>query len=729
MNWFEDQIKNRLQNDEDNFSGAFTELSSIVMGEAAAKAGLVTPRQKAHNAVQEILKFFGQDIVPVPDSITDTAEYFSYCLRPSGIMKRRVELSGKWWRDAYGPMLGMLQNNDVVALLPSGKGYSYFDYESGKRVGLDSQTAKKLQTTGYCFYKPFPGRELSVLDLVKYMFTTITHGDVFFYLATLSVVTVMGLIQPKISLLLYSHIIPQGDANVLWTLGALMISMTVATQVLSLSQSLIMNRLTMRLSNTVEPAAMMRMLGLPAGFFKKYAAGELSQKLSLIPSICNSIFSAATGTLLTSLFSLAYFTQIANITPALMVPALFIIGATLGINIITTLASMKIHRRLLDASAELSGMTYSMLSGIQKVKLTGSEKRIFARWATRYKKAADFTYNPPLILKYSGVISAVISTVGLAAVYFISIMSKLGVGEYMAYNTAFGMVSASILSLGSLTTFFAGLKPQLDIVEPILKAVPEISGAKTVLTSLSGGIEVQNLTFRYDEGGKNVLDGVNIKIKPGQYVAVVGKTGCGKSTLLRLLLGFEKPNKGAVYYDGRDITKLDLPSLRRKIGAVMQNGKLFTGDIYSNIVISAPSLTMDDAWEAARIAGIDKDIEEMPMGMHTVITEGSGGVSGGQKQRIMIARAVAPKPKILIFDESTSALDNITQKHVADALSGLKCTRIVIAHRLSTIKECDRIYVMDGGKITEEGTFEELYTNRGYFHELVSRQMIEEKEA
>jgi ABC-type bacteriocin/lantibiotic exporter with double-glycine peptidase domain len=415
--------------------------------------------------------------------------------------------------------------------------------------------------------------------------------------------------------------------------------------------------------------------------------------------------------------------QIGSITPALMVPALIIIGATLAVNIITTLASMKIQRRALDAGAELSGMTYSMLTGIQKVKLTGAEKRIFARWASKYKASANFTYNPPFILKYAAVISTSITAAGLAAVYFIAIQSKIGVGEYMAYNTAYGQVSASVLALGSLTTFFAALKPQLDIVSPILKTVPEISGNKTVVTSLSGGIEVQNLTFRYDEGGKNVLDGINIKIRAGQYVAIVGKTGCGKSTLIRLLLGFEKPNKGAVYYDGKDISKLDLPSLRRKIGTVMQNGKLFTGDIFGNITISAPSLTMDDAWEAARIADIAEDIEAMPMGMHTVITEGSGGVSGGQKQRLMIARAVAPKPKILIFDESTSALDNITQKHVADALAGLKCTRIVIAHRLSTIKDCDKIYVLDGGKVTEEGTFDELYESKGYFHELVSRQM------
>jgi ABC-type bacteriocin/lantibiotic exporter with double-glycine peptidase domain len=471
---------------------------------------------------------------------------------------------------------------------------------------------------------------------------------------------------------------------------------------------------------------MMRMLNLPAGFFKNYDSGELGQKFSLIPTICNTIFSVVTGTLLTTLFSLAYFTQIVNIAPALLPTSLAIIGATLFFNIITTLATVRIRKKALNVSAELSGMTYSILSGIQKIKLTGSEKRVFARWASKYKAEANFTYNPTFILKYQGVISTVISSAGLAVVYFIAIMAKMDVGEYMAYNTAYGMVSASVLALGSLTSVFAGLKPQLDIVSPILKAIPEASGAKTVVTTLTGGIEINNLTFRYGESGKNVLDGINIKIRPGQYVAIVGKTGCGKSTLIRLILGFEKPDKGAIYYDGKDINKLDLPSLRRKIGAVLQNGKLFTGDIYSNIVISAPNLTIDEAWEAARLADIARDIEAMPMGMHTVITEGSGGVSGGQKQRLMIARAVAPKPKILIFDESTSALYNITQKHVANALGSLKCTRIVIAHRLSTIKDCDKIYVLDGGKVTEEGVFDELYANKGYFYELVNRQMINE---
>ncbi|NLH62597.1 MAG: ATP-binding cassette domain-containing protein, partial [Erysipelotrichaceae bacterium] len=159
-----------------------------------------------------------------------------------------------------------------------------------------------------------------------------------------------------------------------------------------------------------------------------------------------------------------------------------------------------------------------------------------------------------------------------------------------------------------------------------------------------------------------------------------------------------------------------------------QDGKLFSGDIYSNITITAPWLTLDDAWKAAEMAGIADDIRDMPMGMNTMISEGSGGVSGGQRQRILIARAIAAQPKILMLDEATSALDNITQKTVSDSLNHLKCTRIVIAHRLSTIKQCDRIIMLTGGQIVEDGTYDQLIAQQGKFAKMVERQRLDVNE-
>lgn len=281
------------------------------------------------------------------------------------------------------------------------------------------------------------------------------------------------------------------------------------------------------------------------------------------------------------------------------------------------------------------------------------------------------------------------------------------------------------MSLVGITLSMAQILPTIDMAKPILETVPEVSEGKKVITRVSGNIELNQVSFRYQKNMPLVLDQLSIKIHSGEYVAIVGKTGCGKSTLMRLLLGFEMPEKGAVYYDGKDLSTIDLKSLRKHIGVVIQNGKLFQGDIFSNIVILAPHLTIEDAWEAAEMAGIAEDIRHMPMGMHTIISEGSGGISGGQRQRLMIARAIASKPRILMFDEATSALDNMAQKIVSDSLASLKCTRIVIAHRLSTIRECDRILVLDQGKIIEDGTYDELIHKQGFFAELVARQSLE----
>ena len=263
------------------------------------------------------------------------------------------------------------------------------------------------------------------------------------------------------------------------------------------------------------------------------------------------------------------------------------------------------------------------------------------------------------------------------------------------------------------------------MLRPLLEAEPEVAENKEILTELAGRVELSGVRFRYDEHMPYVIDGMDLTIRSGEYVAIVGKSGCGKSTLVRLLLGFETPEKGAIFYDGKNMASVDLRSLRRRIGAVTQDGKLFHEDIFSNITISAPYLSEEDAWEAAEIAGIADDIRAMPMGMQTMISEGSGGISGGQKQRLMIARAVAPKPRILIFDEATSALDNKTQKKVSEALDALKCTRIIIAHRLSTIKNCDRILYLEDGHIVEDGTYDELIAQGGRFAELVERQRLD----
>jgi len=726
MGWFDEQIRQRKQSDDEAFAEAFAQMADVVMGEALSRM-LRDDRFKTKNAIDEILKYYYVKPKELPDNITETMDQLEHLMRPSGIMWRTVNLTEDWYKNAVGAMLGTRKDDgSAVALIPRGiSGYDFLDTKTGKRVKLNKKTAEMIDEQALCFYKPLPLKEIGIKELLKYIIQTARISDIVFILLATLAVTLIGMLPPYINRIIYSQVIAENSVQLLISVFTFLLCATLAQTLIGVYNSLILGRLDSRMGISFEAAGMARLLSLPPAFFKDYSAGELSARVGYIGQLCTMIVNSILTTGLTSVFSLVYIAQMASYGPGLVIPGMVIIVITIIVSVITTFIQMKLSKKQMETSAAESGMTYALVSGVQKIKLSGAEKRAFAKWSGVYAKNAKLTYDPPKMLKVSQVVSTCISLVGTLVIYYFTITTNVSLADYYAFNTAYGMVMGAFTALIGIVSTFAQIKPIMEMISPILKTVPEIDETKKSVDRLTGSIELNNVSFRYNENMPMVLDGISLKIRPGQYVAIVGRTGCGKSTLMRLLLGFEKPLKGSVYYDGKDIETLDKKSLRKKIGVVMQNGKLFQGDIFSNITISAPLATMDEAWEAAELAGIAEDIRHMPMGMHTLISEGSGGVSGGQRQRLMIARAIAPKPKILMFDEATSALDNITQKIVSDSLETLKCTRIVIAHRLSTIKHCDRIVVMDGGKIIEDGTYDELIEKNGYFAELVARQRVD----
>ncbi len=726
MGWFDEQIKQRKQNDQDVFTDAFINIAGAVMG-SRVSAALNDERQQTKNAFDEILRFYHINTKDIPDNITDRNEQLEYLLRPHGITRRTVTLSKGWYKDAIGAMLGIRKSDGmVVALIPTGfSGYSYRDMETGKYVKINGKNQELFEEEAIAFYKPLPLKEIGISDLMRYILGTLSPADFVMTGASALAVTLIGMLSPKLNNLLFSRVIEDGSTQILLAITVFMICVTFSSLLINGVKSLIIARINTKMSISVQAAVMSRLMSLPAGFFKNYSSGELSARAQCSNSLCEMLVSVALTTGLTSVFSLIYISQIFVYAPALVMPSLIITLATVVFTVVSAFVQMKVSKKKMELSSKESGMSYALISGVQKIKLSGAEMRAFARWGNLYAEEARLAYNPPMFLKINSVISSAISLAGTLMMYWIAVSSRVSVADYYAFNTAYGMVSGAFISLAGIALTVAQIKPIMDMVEPILKAVPEISEGKQMITRLSGGIELDNVSFRYNENMPLVIDDLSLKIRPGQYVAIVGATGCGKSTLLRLMLGFESPQKGAVYVDGKDIAAVDLKSLRRNIGVVMQNGKLFTGDIFSNIIISAPWLTMDEAWHAAELSGIAEDIRRMPMGMHTMISEGSGGISGGQRQRLMIARAIAPKPSVLMFDEATSALDNLTQKTVSESLDSLKCTRIVIAHRLSTIKQCDRILVLDKGKVIEDGTYDELIQGGGFFAELVARQRVD----
>ncbi len=725
LSFLDSQIKERIEKEDAELAEALAEAADAVMGRRVS-AAMNDDRIAARNAIERILKYYHAKPRELPDEISDVNDQIDYQMRPHGIMTRRVKLEKGWHKNAIGAMIGVRKSdNGVVALLPHGfTGYRYIDEKTEKSVKITSKTEALLEDEAIVFYRPFPVKKMKLYDLIKYIFSTIPKTDVAMLLIITAAVTGIGFFTPMIKNFIFSDVIMTGSNMLLVGAAIALISMTLCSVFIGMLNRLMNMRINTRLSLTIQAATMMRVLSLPADFFKKYNSGEMTTRSQSMRSLCNMLMNTIFTASLTSVFSLVYIGQIFVYAPALVVPSLLITAATLGFSLITTFTQMKISREQMKHSSKEYGMSYAMMQGVQKIKLAGAEKRIFARWGKIYAEGARLTYAPPAFLVLNPVISAAISLAGTIVMYFMAVSSGVSAADYIAFNAAYGMVSGAFSGISSIATTAARIKPVLEMVEPIMNVEPETSDDKEILTSVNGMIELDSVSFRYDESMPQVIDDLNLRIRPGQYVAIVGKTGCGKSTLVRLLLGFEKPQKGSIFFDGKDINSVDLRSLRNKIGVVLQNGKLFNGDIYSNIVISAPTLTVDDAWEAAETAGLADDIRAMPMGMFTMISEGSGGISGGQKQRLMIARAVAPKPRILILDEATSALDNITQKKVSEALDKLNCTRIVIAHRLSTIKQCDRIIVLDKGKIIEDGKYDELIAKNGFFAELVERQRV-----
>lgn len=771
MGWFDEQIRERVQSDQEILEDSFLQIAAAVLGKSAASQ-MANEHLVTKEALDDVLKHYHYKPVEVPDNIRDVNEQMDYVLRPLGLMTRDVRLEDEWYKDAFGPMLGMYigKNNTaggrnsasdagggiiddvdhtdvtdsdgsygaesdieedapsgiVVALIPGRvSGYRFRNPETGKMTRLTRSNAGCFAREAICFYRPLPMKALGIHDLFLYMMECISSGDIVqIFLATLAV-TLVGMVEPKVYQMVTGPVLKSKSISLLAGTAVFLLSAAFASQLLSVVRSLLMERISTKTSLAVESAVMMRLLALPLNFFRRFSSGELSSRTSSVSTLCNMLLNNVFSMGLSSLLSLLYITQIFSFTPLLVIPSIAIIVITVLASFITSLMQIRISREKMKLGAEGYGMSFAMISGIRKIRLSGSEKRAFARWGRLYARNTELEYNPPTFLKINPVIMTGISLVGNIVLYYLAVRSGVEPSGYFAFSAAYGRVMGAFSSLAGIAISVAAIPPVLEMAEPILKTEPEITSGKEVITKIRGNIEMNHISFRYEENTPLVLKDLSLKIRAGEYVAIVGRTGCGKSTLVRLLLGFEKPEKGAIYYDGRDLNTIDPRSLRKKMGVVTQQGQLFQGDIFSNITISAPHLTLDEAWEAAETAGIAQDIRDMPMGMNTVISEGQGGISGGQKQRLMIARAIAPKPDILILDEATSALDNKTQKQVSEALDRLHCTRIVIAHRLSTIRNCDRILLIDDGGIAEEGTYEELIARGGAFAELVERQRLD----
>lgn len=727
MGWFDEQIEYRKKRELDLLSDSFQNIAKSITGHKIGE-GWIDEGADIKDALSQLLKYFNVKGKEVPAKYKEFDQILEYQFSNSGIMYREVELSAGWSKDAMGAMMTTLEDGSVIALIPGRVGgFDYIDPKTSKLIHVNSKIEKSIGTQAYCFYRPFPNRAIQLKDVFLYMKECLTSWDYTSFVLSCAIVTLIGMLMPKLSQILTGYVVDNKSLQLLVAVMVFMFCVTISSTLFGIIRQLLLTRINIKMNVNVSAATMMRVLSLPASFFKDYSAGELNQYLTYMNSLCSTIVDSFLSTGLTGLFSLVYITQIFGYAKYLVVPSLIVTFVTLLISMISAMMQMAISKERMMLVAKEKGLTYSLISGIQKIRLAGAENRAFSKWANLYSQEASLEYNPPAMIKLNTVFVQAVSMIGTIVMYYVAVQNHIRIADYYAFNAAYAYISTAFASLASVGVSIGTIRPILDLIKPLMDAQPEIEDGKETVTSLSGNIEFSHVSFRYDADAPYIIEDMNLIIQARQYVAIVGKTGCGKSTLMRLLLGFETPTRGTIFFDRKDSKRLDIKSIRKNIGTVMQDGKLFGGSLFENITISNPSLTLDDAWKAAEIAGMKESIEKMPMGMNTMVQEGGGGISGGQRQRLLIARAVATKPKILLLDEATSALDNITQKNVSDALDKMRCTRIVIAHRLSTIRHCDRILVLDGGRIVEDGTYDQLIEKNGLFAELVERQRIGEK--
>ena len=537
----------------------------------------------------------------------------------------------------------------------------------------------------------------------------------------------LGLLPALVTGALFDTVIPTANRAMLAQLALALVTAALATALFQLVRSFAVLRLEQRISTATQAAVWDRLLNLPAPFFDAFSAGDLTARVSGIDQIRQTLTGVTLTTVLTGAFSLfnlgllfVYDWRLAGLALALLLIAVVV-------TLVCGRRALRYTRPLNLMQSKLAGLVLQLVGGIARLRVAGAERRAFAVWAERFAELRRLSFMAGNADNFLAVFNAAFPSLALATLFawaaFQGGAPSRTTGAMLAFVSAFSSLLIATLSASENILAILRIVPLYENARPILATLPEVSVAKVHPGILSGAIAVNHVTFRYRPDGLVVLNDVSFEAKPGEFVAIVGPSGSGKSTLLRLLLGFGAPELGAICYDDQDLGALDLQELRRQIGVVLQNTRLLPGDIFSNIV-GTSLLTLDDAWAAARLAGLEDNIRQMPMGMHTVIGAGASTFSGGQRQRLAIARAVASRPRILFFDEATSALDNRTQAIVSQSLEVLQATRIVIAHRLSTIAHADRIYVMMAGRVAQCGCYAELIEQDGPFRELARRQVL-----
>jgi len=672
---------------------------------------------------KKIYNSYPNDLV-APDDNRDI--YITNLASSAGLRVREVKLPDHWWQHDNGPLL-LSDNNGIdyyVATPNKQGGYDcYFPEKAiSKRVSAD--WADSITNSAYMFYKALPDQKLNIKDLLKNALSG-RYQDLQYIVILQCIISVVMLLSPIAMGWIFDQVIPNADRRLLFDLVCALTVAVLASTCFNIVQTICLIRLRLKLNVSIQSAVWDRLLRLPLNFIKQFSAGDLTNRASGIDTIQQELTAATMSTAISGLLSILTLFVMAYYSWQLTIIACIGIAIIIVTTLVANLIYYKYQKHICNLEGQLEGVILQLLGGIAKLRVSHVENKAFTKWMGIFSKKVRYEYIGGYCL-FSFSIFHTFLLILLSMIIY-GFIAKHGVqislGQYIAFNAAFGYFFSSLLGIVGVVNRLISIIPLYQRIKPILITEPESDNNLTCLSSLSGKIELVNVDFRYIENGPGIFKQFSLLIEPGEFVAIVGSSGAGKSTLLRLLLGFEKPSQGHVYYDNHDMRNLNMNMLRAQFGVVLQNASVMQGTLLENI-IGSKAASEEEAWAAAAIVGLAEYIKNLPMGMETIVSEGSKTLSGGQRQLLFLARSIVHRPRILYLDEATSALDNIHQYVVHKNLEQLKMTRVVVAHRLSTVRHAHRIIVLGDGGILEQGSFDELIQNQGLFYQLAKRQLL-----
>ncbi len=653
-------------------------------------------------------------------------------LAHANVRARRIRLRTEpdWWRSDSGAMLAFLREGDrPVALIPDSFGaYRVHDPASGRVARAGPDTVDALHEDAWFLYRTIPKeRPAEFADMAR-----AARGGVAFDLVRLAATSVgAGLLAfaPALALaILLERLIPAGPTgSTLALFGMALAALGVVAALLQVLRGTAIMRIEGRLTTRLSSLLWDRTLRLTSGFFRQRTAGEVAMRALAFHHLRDLIAGPAVIAFLSVLFLLP-----ALVALMLLNPLLGLLTATVGVAAVLAAVVFGIlqvgpQRRYVEATRELASTLMQILGGIGKLRATGAGPSAFAFWARTFRRQQVAQIQVARVNEHMAALTAALPAFGGALLFAGVLRLEAGpavVSDFVAVYAASMTFYMTVAMLGFSFEAIAAIIPVCEQARPILQAELEPVRRSARATTLGGDIRFDCVRFRYGSDGPVVLHDVSLHAAPGEFIAVVGESGAGKSTLIRLALGLERPVSGGIYYDGKSLDSLRAQSVRRQVGVVVQDGALVSGTVLDNIIGVMGDLTEADAWRAARAAGVERDIRAMPMGMYTPVSESATTLSGGQGQRIRIAASLVRNPRIVFLDEATSWLDASSQRETMDGIRRLTSTRIAIAHRLSTVREANRIYVLEGGRVSESGTFDELMAADGSFRALAERQLV-----